>query len=177
LFKHLSALRGRLSAKAFVMVASGVAALAYTASGTAAAPTHLTFSITDADFAPAGELCDFDYSAPFTAEENIIVFGDPDNPTKFIDHTTLTKTHTNLDTGYSLTEVDHFTSEFNAGTGRFEQVGIFWHLRDSSGKVVVVQAGHMVFDTSTGEIVKLTPNTNPDFAAVICPALGGSPAS
>jgi hypothetical protein len=88
----------------------------------------------------------------------------------------LIKTHTNLDTGYSLTEVDHFTAEFDDGTARYKQVGIFWHLRDPSGKLVVVQAGQSIFDTNTGELLKVTPNNNPDFAAVICPALGGSPA-
>jgi hypothetical protein len=34
----------------------------------------------------------------------------------------------------------------------------------------------LLFDTSTGELIKFTPNINPDFAAVICPALGGEPA-
>jgi hypothetical protein len=41
---------------------------------------------------------------------------------------------------------------------------------------VVVHSGQDIFDTNTGELVKVTPNDNPDFAAVICPALGGSPA-
>jgi hypothetical protein len=53
---------------------------------------------------------------------------------------------------------------------------MFWALRDASGKLVVQQAGQLVFDTDTGEIVKITPQFNPDFAAVICPALGGNPA-
>jgi hypothetical protein len=118
----------------------------------------------------------FEYSASFTAEENMIVFGDPNDPTKVIDHISLVKTHTNVETGYSLTDVDHFTVEFNAGMERFKQVGVAWHLRDAQGKLVVVQAGQLVFDTGTGEIVKGTPSLNPDFAAVICPALGGNPA-
>jgi hypothetical protein len=177
LFTHLVRLPACAGVKALVVLATGLAVLAYTASmAAAAAPTHMKFTVSDTDFAPAGELCDFNYSAPFTAEVNEIVFGDPNNPIRVVDHVTLIKTHTNLDTGYSLTEVDHFTAEFDAGTARYKQVGIFWHLRDPSGKLVVVQAGQSIFDTNTGEVLKVTPNNNPDFAAVICPALGGSPA-
>jgi hypothetical protein len=38
------------------------------------------------------------------------------------------------------------------------------------------KAGQLVVNADTGEIVKLTPSINPDFAAVVCPALGGQPA-
>jgi hypothetical protein len=176
LFRHLFRLRGRLSVKPLVVLATVVAALAYTGSVAAAAPTHIKVTTTDTELASAGEVCDFEYSASFTAEENMIVFGDPNDPTKVIDHISLVKTHTNVETGYSLTDVDHFTVEFNTGTERLKQVGVAWHLRDARGKLVVVQAGQLVFDTSTGEIVKGTPSLNPDFAAVICPALGGNPA-
>jgi hypothetical protein len=177
LFTHLFGLSARVGAKALVVLAASLAVLAYTAStAAAAAPIHLKSSVSGTDFAPAGELCDFTYSAPFTAEVNTILFGDPDNPTRVIDHVTLIKTHTNVDTGYSLTEVDHFTQQFDAGAARFKSVGNFWHLRDASGKVVVVHSGQDIFDTNTGELVKVTPNDNPDFAAVICPALRGSPA-
>ena len=86
-----------------------------------------------------------------------------------------TVTHTNLDTGYVLTELDHVTVTFDNVAGTQKQVGIFWHLRDASGKIVLVQAGQVVFDAS-GDVIKVTPNFNPDFAAVACPALGGQPA-
>ena len=65
---------------------------------------------------------------------------------------------------------------FNAGEDREKQVGLIWHLRDASGNLVVVGAGEALIDTSTGELLKFTPNFKPDFAAVICPALGGAPA-
>jgi hypothetical protein len=55
-------------------------------------------------------------------------------------------------------------------------VALVWHLRDPSGKLVVVQAGQLLFDINTGELLKATPNLNPSQAAVICPALGGQPA-
>ena len=83
-------------------------------------------------------------------------------------------THTNLDTGFTLTETDHFTVT-TATDGQNKLVGIFWHLRNADGKLVVVHAGQMVF-SPTGEVLKFTPNMNPDDAAVICPALGGHPA-
>jgi hypothetical protein len=160
-----------------VVLGATLALFALAATASAAGPAHLKFSLTDTEFAPAGELCDFDYSASFTAEVNTIVFGDPNDPTRFIEHVALVKTHTNVDTGLTLSETDHFTTEFNAATEQVKQVGIFWHLRDPSGKLVVIQAGQVLFDTSTGELLKVTPNVNPDFAAVICPALGGSPAT
>lgn len=159
----------------FVVVGS-LAVITLAASvATAATPTHTKLSVTDTDFVPAGDLCDFDYRASFTANVNIVVFGDPDNPTRVVDQVTLVKTHTNADTGYSLSEVDHWAEVFDAGSERFKQAGLFWHLRDPGGKLVIVQAGQIVFDASTGKIVKVTPNSNPDFAAVICPALGGNP--
>jgi molybdopterin-guanine dinucleotide biosynthesis protein A len=104
-----------------------------------------------------------------SGSDNAIIF-----PDKTIDHVTLHVTHTNLDTGFTLTETDHFTVT-TATDGQNKLVGIFWHLRNADGKLVVVHAGQMVF-SPTGEVLKFTPNMNPDDAAVICPALGGHPA-
>jgi hypothetical protein len=168
---------GGPTTKKLIVLVTALAALAVGATvAAAAAPTHEKVSFAGTDLISAGELCDFDYAGPFRVEINSIIFGNPDDPSKVIDHITLFKTHTNLDTNFSLTEVDHFTSVFNAGTDTVKQVGIFWHLRDASGKLVVVQA-QIVFDASTGDVLKVTPNFNPDFAAVICPALGGNPAT
>jgi hypothetical protein len=91
-------------------------------------------------------------------------------------HETQYVTHTNLETGYILHEVDYLALKFDASEALFKQVGIFWHLRDASGKIVVVQAGQLVFNNDTGELLKFTPSINPDFASVICPALGGESA-
>jgi len=74
-----------------------------------------------------------------------------------------------------LTEVDHFTV-FAAADGQTKTVGILWHLRNADGQLVVVQSGQLVI-SPTGEIVKVTPALTPDSAAVICPALGGQPAT
>ena len=140
--------------------------------------THQKFSFSVDFTAPAGTFCDFTYHDSFTVEINEILFGDPNNPTRIIDQVTEDVTHLNVDTGYTLTEVDHFTNELDL-TGLKQQartVGIGWHLRDPSGKLVVVQAGQVLFDLNTGELLKATPNFNPSSAAVICPALGGQPA-
>jgi hypothetical protein len=140
-------------------------------------PTHIlkqTFSGTFS--APAGTLCDFDYYQTGTIVDTGVIFGDPNDPTRTVIYETQYVTHTNVDTGYTLTEVDHIAIQFDASDATLKQVGIFWHLRDADGKIVVVQGGQRLFNTDTGELLKLTPDLNPDFAAVICPALGGQPA-
>jgi hypothetical protein len=142
-------------------------------------PVHVKSSFSGSFSIPAGQLCDFGYAETFTLVDNAILFLDPNNPSgvsKVLDEETVYVTHTNLDTGYSLSEVDHVTLTFDASGFVQKQVGVAWHLRDAAGKLVVVQAGQVLFDTSTGEVIKVTPNINPDFAAVICPALGGQPA-
>jgi hypothetical protein len=55
-------------------------------------------------------------------------------------------------------------------------VGIFFHLQETSGKIVAVKAGQAVLSL-TGDILKITPKINPDDTAVLCTALGGHPAS
>ena len=105
-----------------------------------------------------------------------VIFGDPDNPDKVVTYEEEDITHINLDTGYTLTEVDDIVFVFTAADAQLQQVGLFWHLRNPDGKIVVVQAGLITVDTDTGEVLKVTPNINPDAAAVLCPALGGNPA-
>ena len=117
---------------------------------------------------PAGQFCDFDQRVAGTVTDNLIIL-----PDKTIDQIEADITHTNEATGFALPEIDHFVVQFTAGQEK--DVGIFWHLRNADGKIVVVQAGQIVF-SAMGEVLKFTPNTNPDKAAVVCPALGGNPA-
>jgi len=133
----------------------------------AAQPEHFTESFADSFVIPAGELCDFNYSQTFSGTDSVTIFGD-----RVQVQETLTVAHTNLDTDYTLTENDRLFFTFAEGSEK--DVGVFWHLRDANGKMVVVQAGQVRFD-ETG-LVKVTPNLNPDFADVICHALGGNPA-
>jgi len=157
-----------------VLVAVSVVMLANPAQ--ARQVTH-TFSRLSGDITlPAGSFCDFTLNQVFTVHDNSVVFGDPNDPDKVIVYEEEVVTHTNLDTGYSLTEVDHYQLTFDAADATFKQVGLVWHLRTPGGKIVVVQAGLLQFDTDTGELIKVTPAIDPDGAQVICPALGGSPA-
>jgi hypothetical protein len=41
---------------------------------------------------------------------------------------------------------------------------------------VLAGAGLIAFDIATGEVFRATPDAKSDFAATICPALGGAPA-
>jgi hypothetical protein len=158
---------------AVLTIGTVLGVLAPAAGSTAAwadGPQHVKSTFTFEDRFQAGEVCDFAYGDAGSGSDNAIIF-----PDRMIEHITLHVTHTNLDTGFTLTENDYFTVT-TAADGQNKQVGIFWHLRTADGKLVVVYAGQMVFD-GEGNVLRFTPNTNPDFAAVICPALGGSPAS
>jgi hypothetical protein len=158
---------------AMLMALSLFVLMAAASTASASRPQHERSSFSASfDFA-AGELCDFAYHQDGTAYSNALIWGDLDNPTKVTDHLTQYVTHTNVDTDITLSEVDHFTFFFNARTANAKTIGLFWHLRTTEGKIVVVHAGQWVIDTNTGETVKITPNFNADFAAVVCPALGG----
>jgi len=157
---------------AVLTIGTVLGVLAPAAGSTAAwagGPEHVKSPFAFEDRFRAGEFCDFAYRIAASGTDNVIIF-----PDKTIDHVTIQVAHTNLDTGFTLTETDHFTVT-TAMDGQNKLVGIFWHLRNADGKLVVVHAGQMVF-SPTGEVLKFTPNMNPDDAAVICPALGGHPA-
>jgi hypothetical protein len=114
-------------------------------------------------------------TSPSTTRERFssIRFVFPDKTITYIEDQVA---HTNLDTGFTLTETDHVVETVTAADGQIKDVGLAWHLRTPEGNLVVVQAGQVVISADTGEVLKLTPTLNPDFAAVICPALGGHPA-
>ncbi|HEY9375836.1 MAG TPA: hypothetical protein VIQ02_01910 [Jiangellaceae bacterium] len=139
-------------------------------------PVHIMDEFSDVESLPAGTVCDFNYVLTFTVTENLIIFGDPADPSRSIEHVSFTITHTNLDTGYALTEKGIVTIQISAEDARQKEVGVPWHLRDSSGKLVVHHAGQLLINTDTGEVLKFTANLSPGFAEVICPALGGAPA-
>ena len=127
-------------------------------------PQHVKRSFTSDD--TFSGFCDFDLRIVLALSDNVLMF--PDGRMTF--HATAHFTHTNLATGFTLTDTHHFT-DFVAADG---QVKI--DLDPVIAKLVVVQAGQIVFD-SDGNVLRFTPNINPDVAAVGCPALGGQPAS
>lgn len=133
---------------------------------------HFTFNFSGANTYPSGTMCDFNEQDTFTVDgQGIFVPHTGWNPV----HLTVYVTHTNLDTGYFLTEVDHYQSLAVINSGQGMQAGLFWQLRDPSGKLVLVKAGELTFDT-TG-ITGFTPNSGADqtTAQILCPALGGNP--
>ena len=152
--------------------AAAMAAVALVLASPAAAAPALHDSISGTFHADAGDLCSFEYSQSFTV--NLVATPLPNG--NYIEHDQVYVTHVNETSGYTLTEHDTTTFILNVHRGVTQNVGVFWHLRDASGKVVVVQAGQLTFDLATGDLIKVTPGFNPDFAAVLCPALGGTPA-
>ena len=133
-------------------------------------PRYVTSTMTFDNVFPAGTVCDFDFHNVVTIIDRAAIF-----PGKTIEHIVTQATDTNLATGFTLTDRDH-DSAFTAADGTAKFAGIFFHLRDASGKLVAVNAGQAVF-SATGEILKFTPHINPSDAAVLCTALGGHPVS
>jgi hypothetical protein len=119
----------------------------------------------------AGELCDFAYEQTWSEISDVTTFSDREEY-----HTEYTIVHTNVDTGYTLTEIDRVN--YTVTDVSEKVVGVDWHFRDASGKWVVVHAGQIVYGLvgDDWQIVKFTPNSGPDYAAVICTALGGNSA-
>src|SRR5215218_3526234 len=153
--------------------AAPLVALSMACAAFAAGPNHFKDTFSDSFVSPAGERCDFDYRISFTVVINDIVFDDLDDPSKVISHITAFVSHTNLGTGYTLTEVDRTiqTLEFEQGVGK--TVGIIWKLRTPEGKLVFVQVGQVTY-TLEGEVLKITPHLLPENAApIVCGLLGG----
>ena len=155
-----------------VALAAMLAVLTFATGSTAAwadGPQHVQSTFPVVNTQPAGAFCNFNYEEVATVSVNAVIF-----PDRQIDQITIFDTHTNLDTGFALTEADYLSAQF-AADGQQKTVGIFWHLRNAEGKLVVVQAGQLVI-SPTGEILKVTPDLTQDYAAVICTALVGQPA-
>ena len=153
----------------FVLVLLAAAAGIAVPSARADQPTMTPINDSGTLDFPAGTACDFHYFVSFTDTGSQTVFSDRTEA-----HFVETVTHVNVDTGYTLTERDQINlTIYPDGTAK--EVAIVWHLRDASGKLVVEHSGQVIVDPS-GNIVKITPHIGPVGAAVICPALGGSPA-
>jgi hypothetical protein len=136
-------------------------------------PHHFRGTFSDVFVIPAGERCDFDQQISFTLKFNDIVFGDLENPSKLISHVTADVAHTNLDTAYTLTEVDTTVQilDFERGVGA--TMGIIWKLRTPEGKLVFVQVGRATY-TVEDELLTITPHLLPvDVAPIVCGLLGG----
>lgn len=158
-----------------VMVTAG--ALAVQAAG-ASGPVHekVTMTFPPVDF-PAGTICDFNYREEGLLTVNAKVFLDEDgNPVRVEEQDVAHIVHTNVDTGFTLTEDIHYAQHFDFVAGEVALTGNWWHLRDLDGRIVFVGSGMFIGDLVTGELLKATPNVGADFAEVNCTALGGAPA-
>jgi hypothetical protein len=143
------------------------------ASASGTRPHHFKGTFSDVFVKPAGDGCDFDEQISFTLKFNDIVFGDLADPSKVISHITADVSHTNLETGYTLTEVDTTVQilDFEKGVGM--TIGIIWKLRTPEGKLVFVQVGRATY-TVEDELLTITPHLLPvDAAPIVCPLLGG----
>jgi len=161
-----------------ITVAAGLATVMLLAAGAgtalAASPAaHIKSSISGENLYPAGTLCDFTLDDAFTADVNFTAA--PNGGTVTV--LTVYVTHTNQNTGHSLTEVDHESTVITPDSSGAITVGIFWHLRDTSGANVLVKAGEATLDPATGNLISFTPNSGFDqtYAQIICPALSGNP--
>jgi hypothetical protein len=132
-------------------------------------PQHVKSTFLFDNFIPASTLCDFDFHNVFAGSDNTVIF-----PDRTIDHVTVHAIDTNLATGFTLTDTDHFTV-VTATDGQQKSAGLIFHLRTTDGKLVVNQAGLLVF-SATGDVLKVTPSINPNDRATLCTALGGHPA-
>jgi hypothetical protein len=162
--------------RAFATTIAVVALVLAATAGTARADQafHVSFPISGDTVYPAGTICDFAYEQSYSGT---ITFTASPNGT-FTQLLAIDVTHTNVDSGYTLTEHDATVSVAQPDSSGYITSGIVWHLRDASGHIVLVRAGKAVFDLNTGNLISFTPNTGLDesFAETICPLLGGSPA-
>jgi hypothetical protein len=136
--------------------------------------TRLVNHVSGSNIGPAGTVCDVAVKTTFTGTATTFIFGDPNNPTKVIEHDTFNVVHTNLATG-------QYATEFNRGnaisrgdstmlTGLF-----FWHVRNEAGKLVLNGAGNLTFNEN-GDVLKETPGLHAD-GSLLCPIIGANPAS
>ena len=100
------------------MVAAGavLGVLAPVTGGTPAwadGPQHVMTTFSFENPQPAGTFCNFNYGEAATVSVDAIIFAGTET-----DHIAFTDTHTNLDTGFSLTETGDFTvSPFHPDLG------------------------------------------------------------
>ena len=165
----------RFAMGAVLTMGTVLGVLAPVAGSTAAwadGPEHVKSTETGDFTLEAGEFCDFALNIAGTFSDDAVIF-----PDRSIHHFTFQFAHTNVDTGFTLTERDRVT-EFTVADGQTKEVGLHLTFRTPDGKLVVVYAGLTVLD-GEGNVLRFTPHINPEpgYAAVLCTALGGSPAS
>lgn len=162
-----------------VMVSAAAAAAIVAAtvgSAEASDSIHLKYTRHYSFDNPAGTLCDFHYHGEADIRVNVTRFlDDTGNVVRLEAQIELRVLHQNADTGFALTETDHWAEHWDIQAGQVDLTGQFWALRDPDGRPVLVGAGHETLDLNTGETVG-TPNAQTGrFAQIVCRSLGGNP--
>jgi hypothetical protein len=150
-----------------------VALLLFATAAQAQQVTRSSTPVSGSNIAPAGTQCDVAVKTTFTGTVALTVFGDPNNPTKVIEHDTFNVVHTNLATGQYATEFNRGTAHSTGDTTKLTGL-FFWHVRDESGKLVLNGAGQLTFQGD--QILKQTPGLHAD-GSLLCPIIGANPAS
>lgn len=152
-----------------------IATLVFSTAAQAQQVTRLTDQISGSNTFAAGTVCDVAVKTSFTGTATTILFGDPNNPTRVIEHDTFNIVHTNLATGQYATEFNRGTAISTGNTTKLS--GLFqWHVRNEAGKLVLNGAGRLIFNNETGDVLKQTPGLHPD-SSLLCPIIGANPAS
>jgi hypothetical protein len=161
------------------LLLSLVAVLGAAAPASAVKPTRHTDTITFAGTAPAGTVCDFRLRDTVAITVTVLTLTDGSGDTVLeVEHGTGTITHTNLATGYRLTETAPLNSIRRPDSNTGSTMGIQWHLRDPDGKIVLTVAGRLTYTLDPFDILSITPRVDRyfDYAETICGLLGGAPA-
>jgi hypothetical protein len=162
-----------------VWVVALVIAVLGPASAASAKPTRQTDTFSFAARHPAGEICDFALRDTVTLTITILTLTDSSGDAVLeVEHGTGTITHTNVSTGYTLTETAPLNSVRWLDSNTGSTMGVQWHLRDPDGKLVLTVAGRLKYTLDPFDILSITPRVERylDYAETICPLLGGSPA-
>ena len=167
----------RIRVLSALMLAAGLAGGLVASPVAAGPPAREAFSFTEVFDFPAGEICDFAYHRELSVTGTFWAFFDKEgNLVREMDVSRAQVLHRNTDTTYTLTETIRSHFVFNETRQTAMITGQNWQLRDAEGRIVVVHSGSLLFDAGQDELVRVTPNFAPDFAEVLCPALGGNPA-
>jgi hypothetical protein len=148
---------------------AGVAcALVLASVASASRPTHTSSSFSTSFAAPAGTFCNVAVKVDVSIQNDVTTLRD--GTTRL--HTTDSSTYTNLATGATAT----LRAVVNDNSAHHTSAGLHARIRAANGKLVDIVAGLITYDRSGLNVVRFTPNANPNVRPLICGAIGAKPA-